>query len=95
MGYRTTKSQLKSFAAAKDAAYLRAKADMQTRESQGRLAEQRGLVRDLTTVLEKRDAEIKRLRAALTKICIIRDVNTPNGAWRSDLQNIARAALED
>ena len=40
---------------------------MQAREAQDRLDEQRNLVRDLTTVLEKRNDEIKRLSEALTE----------------------------
>lgn len=39
-------------------------------------------------------AQLDRWRAALTEICVIRDVNTPSAAWRSDLQQIARKALE-
>lgn len=36
---------------------------------------------------------VARLREALTEICRIKDVNTPQGAWRADLQEIARQAL--
>lgn len=37
---------------------------------------------------------VERLRTALTEICRIKDVNTPQGTWRADLQEIARRALE-
>lgn len=39
--------------------------DMQAAEAADRLAELRGLIRDLTTCLENRNAEIKQLRDAL------------------------------
>ena len=45
-------------------------------------------------MLNKAANKIMVLRRALTEICRIRDVNTPQGAWRSDLQQIARRALE-
>lgn len=40
-------------------------AEIQAREAEDRLAEQRGLVRDLTAVLEKRNAKIAQQREAL------------------------------
>lgn len=43
--------------------------------------------------VEETIAEFDRLVAVLTEICRIRDVNTPEGAWRSDLQSMARASL--
>lgn len=54
-----------------------------------RLAEQRGLVRDLTTVLEKRNAEIERLRTS-----IFNTVNDANRLARGE-DNYTRQALRE
>lgn len=38
--------------------------------------------------------DIEGMRQALTQICFIRPAGEPEGAWRSDLQQIAYKALE-
>jgi hypothetical protein len=44
--------------------------------------------------IEEAIVAFDRLITALTEICFIRAPDTPEGAWRSDLQQIARTALE-